>query len=273
MLGIRHEEHGILTNDLPFSLYVNIKRDSYDHSKEQNWHDNPEIILITEGEGYVLLDGKRYNVKKGDIAIANSNVLHYAFTDSHIEYTCIIINCGWLRQMNIEYDALRFFPVIHSEYINKLASQLKKVCSNTNNTLRIAKANQLLLDIMIEIAENHCALISSAPKRSKHYDSVISSIDYIHKNFGAKISLSDISKAVFLDKYTLCKEFKKYTGETIIEYINQYRSLKAADYLSSGYTVSKTAELCSYENLSFFTKTFKKYIGTTPSEYKRNARL
>ena len=69
--------------------------------------------------------------------------------------------------------------------------------------------------------------------------------------------------------FALCKEFKKYTGTTIVEYINQYRITKAIDYLGDGLNVSETASLCGFENLSFFTKIFKRYTANNPSYYKK----
>ena len=58
MLGTRHEEYQSFTNGLPFVLNVNLERSRYNFSKENNWHDNLEIQICTEGSGAVLLDGK-----------------------------------------------------------------------------------------------------------------------------------------------------------------------------------------------------------------------
>lgn len=269
MLGIRHEKYGNLIKGLPFSLNCGIERSKYNLSDKQNWHENPEIQLITEGSGTFLLNGEKYNISEGDIIAVNSNALHYTFTDSRLIYTCLIVSSDWCRQMNINYDTLYFSPLIHSERIKNLILGLEDIISNSADMLYIAKANEMLLQIMIELVENHCSAINPSPIQGRNFEPVISTIDYIHSNFSNKITLSRISKAVFADKYTLCKEFKKYTGQTIFEYLNQYRCLMAKELLSQGITVGKAAGLCGFENLSFFTKTFKKYIGSCPSQLKK----
>ncbi len=273
MKGIRHEKYGNLIDRLPFSLGIDIERSQYNFSKEQNWHENLEIQFFTEGSGTVLLNGKEHNIKKNDIVVVNSNVLHYTFTECRLVYTCIIISNEWCQKMNIDYNLLCFHSVIKSPEIRKMISELVSIYLNSEDILRTAKLNEILIRIMVELVEKHCDLNSSSPIRDKAYEAVISTIEFIHDNFHKKIALQEISKAVLFDKYALCREFKKHTGQTIFEYINHFRSLKAADYLSKGCTVGKTAELCGFENLSFFTKTFKRYIGKTPSMYKANTHL
>ena len=54
----------------------------------------------------------------------------------------------------------------------------------------------------------------------------------VKQNFNKKLTLKEISESVCFDKFALCKEFKKYTGTTIVEYINQYRTTKAIDYMT-----------------------------------------
>ena len=95
MNGVRHEKYANSINGLPFSLNIDIERNQYNLSQEQNWHENIEIQIFTQGKGTVLLNGKRYDVKEDDIVVVNSNVLHYTFTDSHLVYTCIIISNEW----------------------------------------------------------------------------------------------------------------------------------------------------------------------------------
>ena len=106
-------------------------------------------------------------------------------------------------------------------------------------------------------------------QKGNHFDIIKSTVTYIQQNFNKKLTLKEISESVCFDKFALCKEFKKYTGTTIVEYINQYRITKAIDYLGDGLNVSETASLCGFENLSFFTKIFKRYTANNPSYYKK----
>lgn len=269
MIGVRHEKYGSSINELPFSIGLNLERTRYFFSKEQNWHENLEIQFFTEGSGTVLLNGEQYPVQKGDIVVVNSNVLHYTFTDSRLIYTCLIISNEWCKQMHIDYHSLCFSSVLKSETIQSMILDLVSVFTNTDDNLRTAKLNERLLSIMIELTENHCCAKTSASPQDKAIETVTEALVFIHDNYQRKITLPEIAKAVLFDKYALCREFKKHTGQTVFSYINHYRTVKARDYLAQGYTVSETASLCGFENLSFFTKMFKRYTGKTPSQYKR----
>ena len=273
MDGIRHEKYADAINGLPFSLGIDIERTPCNLSKEENWHENLEIQFFTEGEGTVLLNGKKHNIKKGDIVVVNSNIIHYTFTDSRLVYACIIISNEWCKTMNIDYNLIRFHSLIRSDELKTMILELIHIYSYREDILRTAKLNKLLIHIMVSLVENHCDFIASLPFQNKAFESVTSTIEFIHNNFNEKITLSQIAKCVLFDKYALCRAFKKYTGQTIFEYVNHYRCIKATDFLSKGYTVSRAAELCGFENHSFFTRTFKKYIGKTPSNYKTKAHL
>ena len=273
MNGVRHEKYTSLINGLPFSLNTGIIRSKYSLSKEQNWHENIEIQLFTEGEGTVLLNGQKYNIRKDDIIVVNSNVLHHTLTDTRLVYTCIIVSNEWCKIMNIDYGVWQFHPLIKSNKLIKFISELTSLSSNSEDVLKIAKSNEILLRIMIELAQNHCEINTTSQSQSRSIVVVTMAIDYIYKNYNQKITLTELSGVVLYDKYALCREFKKYTGQTIFEFINHFRIVKAADLLIKESSVSKTAELCGFENNSFFTKTFKKYMGTTPSEYIKNAHL
>ena len=64
---------------------------------------------------------------------------------------------------------------------------------------------------------------------------------------------------------TFYRLFKEYTKMSPIEYRNDLRLQLAQTKLQSGeYTVSETAELCGFSNLSYFTRLYKKQFGHTP---------
>ena len=269
MNNIRLEKYPALINDFPFSLGIDLERTPYNLSKEQNWHENLEIQLCTYGNGSILLDGKEYTFKKDDILVVNSNELHYTSTKTFLTYTCLIISTAWCRQMNINYDSLCFSHLINNQKLIDLINKLIKIYIDSDNPLRIAKSNEILLGIMIEMIEKHSTEKNMYTKKGNHFDIIKSTVTYIHQNFNKKLTLKEISESVCFDKFALCKEFKKYTGTTIVEYINQYRTTKAIDYLGDGFNVTETASLCGFENLSFFTKIFKRYTGNNPSYYKK----
>ena len=269
MLGTRYEEYEQLRDGLPFVLNVNIKRNRYNLSKETNWHENLEIQLCKKGSGTILLDGGKYPFCKNDIAVVNSNVIHYTGTDNELIYDCLIIGTEFCKQMGLEFNSMLFESVVKSSEIAGLFSELTELYFDFSASYRKAKLNKLLIQIIIELAENHVVSKTEYKEKNKSYERVKLAVLYLRDNYQQKITLDETAKTVFCDKYTLCKDFKKYTGQTVFENLNNYRCIKAIECLTSGHTVAETASLCGFDNFSFFTKTFKKYIGKLPSEYKK----
>ena len=70
-----------------------------------------------------------------------------------------------------------------------------------------------------------------------------------------------------MSEANLRRLFREYTGMSPIEYRNDLRLKSARGKLQSGeYNVSETAELCGFQNLSFFIRLYKKKFGTTPKK-------
>jgi cellulose synthase/poly-beta-1,6-N-acetylglucosamine synthase-like glycosyltransferase len=62
---------------------------------------------------------------------------------------------------------------------------------------------------------------------------------------------------------------KKYEDKTIKEYINDKRLKKAAELLSvSKYNITEISSMVGFNNVTYFSKMFKKLYGVSPSEYK-----
>ncbi len=269
MVGTRYEEYGYLTDGLPFVLNIDLKRTYFNYSEKYNWHDNLEIELCTGGSGSVLLDGEKYEFKKDDIIVVNLNVIHYTGTNTDLTYCCLILSTDFYRKVGLDPQAYIFLPYIKSNVLVDLLNTLKEIYINHAIPFRITKLNELVLEILIELAEHHMIKRIALASENNNYQTVKATIAYIRMNYNKKITLDEIAKEVLCDKYALCREFKLLTGQTIIENLNNYRCIKAIDYLSDGYTVAQAAVLCGFENISFFFKTFKRYIGKLPSSYKK----
>ena len=122
--------------------------------------------------------------------------------------------------------------------------------------------------MLIEFREKHTLSENKYAIKAHSFEAVKETIKFIRTNYERKMSLDEISQNAFVDKYSLSREFKKVTNQTIVQYINSYRCKKASEYISDGVSVADAAQMCGFTNMSFFTKTFKLYMGCLPSKYK-----
>ncbi len=268
MRGTRYEEYARMQDGLPFVLNTDILRNRHLRSKENNWHENLEIQICTNGRGIVLLDGTQHPFYPNDIVVVNSGVIHYTDTDSELTYDALIVDTEFCKQMNIDVAQIAFETIPHSRDALRLFWKLKTVYQNKTASCRTATLTKLLLELLIELIQHHSTQQTASGERNRNYEKVKHAILYIRDNYHQKITLEDIAKAVLCDKYTLCKDFKKYTRQTVFAHLNHYRCVKALEHLTAGKTVTEAATLCGFDNLSFFSKTFKTHIGKLPSAYK-----
>ncbi len=93
---------------------------------------------------------------------------------------------------------------------------------------------------------------------------------YIRKNIGETLSVTDIAEYVNLTPEHLTRLLKKRTGYSLKEYMTHER-LEAAKMLLRTTTLSVTSvsSHVGYDNYNNFTKIFKKYEDCTPSEYRK----
>jgi AraC-like DNA-binding protein len=258
-MNLRYEEYTDTPGQAPFVLNRNIQRTAALRSKNQNWHENIEIQFCKEGEGFVLIDGKCHAFSKGDIALIDSGAIHYTFTDTNMVYTCIIISTYFCKQMGIDYQRLSFVPLLQNE---KLSGLFEEICDvyRKESPIRVARLSNLLLSMLILIVDDYSSIKSSSGMEQKELATVKKVLLYIRENYHTKITLDAIAEHVLTDKYTLCKIFKANTGQTIFENINAYRCMRAAEYIASGKNVCESANLCGFENNSFFKPNYRLHM-------------
>ncbi len=105
----------------------------------------------------------------------------------------------------------------------------------------------------------------------KHADAVYKVIEFIKANFQRRMSLEEIAASTYLSKTYLSSLFKKETGYSISEYINIVRIERSKSLLlEENISIIDIANLCGFEDQSYFTKVFKHIVGITPKKYREN---
>ncbi len=98
------------------------------------------------------------------------------------------------------------------------------------------------------------------------------SLDYIHKNYYKQITIDDICDKFKINKCYFCYMFKKETGQTFINYLNNYKIEKSKNLLeNTNMTLLDISLEVGFNNQSYYSTIFKKYTNMTPLEYRETA--
>ncbi|WP_150451116.1 helix-turn-helix transcriptional regulator [Arenibacter lacus] len=93
--------------------------------------------------------------------------------------------------------------------------------------------------------------------------------EYVDAHYQHKITLDEVADLCSLEKAAFCRYFKKATGNTFIQFLNQYRISQAKRLLLKGKNVSEACFDCGFESLSYFNKIFKRLNQQNPSDFKK----
>ena len=99
---------------------------------------------------------------------------------------------------------------------------------------------------------------------------VMSALDYIGGHYqDVDLGIAEIAASVGISESHLSHLFKKETDYTVAAYITRYR-IRAAMRLLGDYRnkVYEVAGMVGYRDIAYFSATFKKIVGVTPSEYQ-----
>ncbi len=94
---------------------------------------------------------------------------------------------------------------------------------------------------------------------------------YMEEYLKNQITVTDVARALNMSYRNLARIFKKETGISVIEKLNELRINKAQKLLcETNLSISKIAEEVGFENVYYFSNTFKKYTRTSPKMFREN---
>ena len=101
-------------------------------------------------------------------------------------------------------------------------------------------------------------------------DTVIATRNFINNNLDKELNLDLLSKIHFASKFHLLRLFKRYYGQTPIQYLTDKRIERSKKLLDKGLSVTETCFEVGFESPSSFCTLFKNRVGICPSEYKKS---
>ncbi|MBE6646174.1 MAG: helix-turn-helix domain-containing protein [Ruminococcaceae bacterium] len=266
--------HG--SSEFPFEYYL-VDKNHPHYVMPLHWHTNFEVIHVISGKLSLHLDNVEYILSADDVAFVGCGVMHRAEPCDCL-YECAVFDLSIISG----YNTTKVF-----EYIGPIISQnaeVDAICASASpyviRLFEIAAGEEEYYELEIASALSRllCELyraeairnITPDSKKISHRRSVMAQlIDEIEKNYAQKITLSDLAESAQINEKYLCRFFKEFTGFTPIDYINRLRIDKACYQLAvNKMNVTEAAYECGFNELSYFSKCFRKYKGISPGAYR-----
>ncbi|TAN01896.1 MAG: AraC family transcriptional regulator [Chitinophagaceae bacterium] len=98
---------------------------------------------------------------------------------------------------------------------------------------------------------------------------VQTALQYINENLGGTVTIKDIAKLLRMPEAPAGRFFKKHTGSTFKDILNDARVGNASRLLiDTTQSINEIAYTCGFNNLSYFNKLFKMKKDYTPKEFR-----
>lgn len=271
----------MVTPDFEFFHY----KDESTMDIEYHNHDFFEVYMPISGKITYIVEGKTYKLKPGDIILVNNKELHKPLIELGEVYERIVIwvNPDFIRRQSdentnlctcFESSSKRRHNLIRPNsdmfnLIRNVVSKLEKVCGHASygyNILKNIYLTELLVFLNRTLMDNYDEEVEVDIEYNEKINNII---QYINENLSEDLSLDTISTKFFLSKYHLLREFRKYVGHSIHQFIQKKRLILAKSLLKEGMQVTEVFMRCGFGDYSNFIRSFKKTYGTSPKKYYR----
>ena len=276
-----------LNGKFPLKVYYDKLSDFVHDSVGCHWHPELEFMFITQGEMDYQVNESHYIIKKGEGIFVNANVLHGSnkISEEDCHYKAILVDSSLIGEIT--------GGIIYEKYINPILScaelAAQPLCMDIEWQKRIIdllvnlsmlynmKSECYELDMLRDILSIWHILYENTMKNKVYMQSesrevtrMKNALLFIQTSYNEKITLDNIAAACSLSKSEMCKLFKKILHQTPTEYIMSYRISRSLPLIASDkYSVTEIAQMVGFTGASYFTESFRKIMGKTPSQYKK----
>ncbi len=235
-----------------------------------NHDDYYEIDLLIDGNCEFIVEGNAYKLKPCDIFLSRPFEFHHIACLSNKTYERIIIHIRTdyfakndceefldiFRNRKIGTGNLLSFDIVGKSIMNCIQRLYEYYNENATKA-----ANGVMTELLYLINNAKTKTDDFYAKNERIRDIIV----YINRNITEEISLDELSEKFFIDKYYLCKTFKKSTGHTIKQYINSKRIVLAQEFHRNGQTLLQASLNAGFNSYAHFYKTYIKQTGKSPS--------
>ena len=252
-------------------FHLQLKQNETWNMSRLHFHDHFELLLPLTSPGNIFVNDQVYPLERGTLYLIGESTLHRTMANGfHSRYILHISRKTLTELSTPQTDFTHLMQVsfrravLDSEQMTELIELFQDLERNKNDGSFGSDVRQTIA--LLRLAPTLDAANAGEAIRNKDFLRVAPILDYIRDNLAEPLSLDQIASQFYLSKHYLCRIFKSATGFSVMEYIIYSRVLRARQLLQEGSCVSAAAAACGFENLSYFSRIYKRYMGQLPSQ-------
>lgn len=253
-----------------------------------HWHKEVELLLILSGSASLHIGQKIYPVSSGTFALIPSNAVHMAFgsTDEEFRFIAVLFHPDFLRSFGSDsiqekylsplfrwqFDCSPVLPDTQDfpDLILDIASCYQKKADGYELYIK-ARLLQLCF-LLYQYAKDF--QFQKQDSRDYQISLIKDMMIYLQEQCSETVTLQEMADHFHISKGHLCRFFKEMTNTSPIDYLNYYRINKSSQLLrDTDLSISAVAGQTGFNNISYYNRTFRKYMHMTPGEYRKKLTL
>jgi len=257
-----------------------------------HWHEELEAGIVTEGTAIISIGSEKHLLKQGDGFFINTGILHDGCS---ADGSCCKIHSmvfhpklvggnpesvfyrKYLRPLledpTLNWIHLSGAELWHQEAVEAITATWNH-CREDRPGYEFPVRSSLSQLIWQIHSHRNRTLDHQRHKAVRDSERIKLMLSFIHDNYPAHITTASIAASAAVSESECLRCFRSSIGTSPIQYLKQHRLRQAAMQLrSSEDKISEIAERCGFQDMSYFTKSFREAEGCSPTEYRRSRNM
>ena len=249
------------------------------------WHFHPalELVYVDKGQGKTHIGNHLSYFNNSQLILIGANLPHNGFADrltANGSETTVQFKQDFLGNDFIKIPEMQSVAALFDRAKKGIRFNIetkKVVGPKINNLIECDGLERVLkfLEILNYLATTDGYTLLNADgialeTNPQDSDKISMIYKYVNKNFQDQIPLDEIADVVSMTVPAFCRYFKKTTGKTFTQLVNEYRVVHATKLLNeSQMSIADICFECGFNNFSHFNKQFNEVTGKSASQYRK----
>ena len=236
------------------------------------------LLIVTEGEGIHQVDLKNYPIGKDTVLKIAKGQVHAFQGERKYKGSLVVFTedfvLKYFSKSSIEFishlynyhlsDPLVENSIFNESFLDQIAQELR-----SKNTYAQKEIIAKMLELYLLKLERHTHTVISEKIDKKHYSFFNDFKNLVERNYTKTRNVKDFAEMLSISPKHLNMIVREVTLNTAKTFIDQYVILEIKRaILSSTLSLKEVVYQIGFDEMTNFTKFFKKHTGLSPKEYK-----